>query len=535
MSYRLKIEEEPFEYEEPENTLELSDEDLEDFENNFESDVLELPDTEQETAGTSGLRIEDRMSIARKDRRKGRRDPSTVKYLVLHQMAFSRGNNPDRYNAVTAHYAILPNGRILQLHPVSALLWASNGFNRKSVAVEFAGNFPNTRGKCWETGKYGCHKLTQAQIAAGRYLVKHLIEQIGLTHIFAHRQAAKTRENCPGPDIWYHIGQWAIDNMGLKDGGPGYKIDLGHAIPDAWRNWGRSIAKEFEAYPEYEDTETATPPPRQKPAALYKQGSKGHGVWVIQRLLNVWTATKNSGVTPLKEDGKFGQKTASSVRSFQRSNNLTVDGIVGPQTWSQLLDKALPAPRQEQFSEIGEITTTAHDIMCYLPEQPHPTDIIPTNQPLVGTFNAVVMANKAAAKKLSAPSYFDQKLLEYSKYSIRDGAFLLGGYLRCPSFYEGGLILKANPKAGAITLDKSVFCAKGNFNIDTYVHELVHVAQYKLTGIIVFLQTYFGIAAATIFYRWARGIPINEMRANPHENQAYEIEKRFSKWLALHP
>jgi N-acetyl-anhydromuramyl-L-alanine amidase AmpD len=188
--------------------------------------------------------IEDRTAFTPKDKRVAVRDPKTVDALVLHQMAFSRGSDPTRYDKVTAHYAILPDGKIIQLHPISAYLNASNGFNSKSVAVEFAGNFPNIKGKCWEAKKYGCHALTQAQIEAGRKLIKHLIKTNGLTHVLAHRQSSGTRENDPGPDIWYNVGQWAVDNLGLKDGGPGFWIKNkvgpdGKPIPGEWRTWGK--------------------------------------------------------------------------------------------------------------------------------------------------------------------------------------------------------------------------------------------------------------------------------------------------------
>ncbi|NET36509.1 MAG: N-acetylmuramoyl-L-alanine amidase [Cyanothece sp. SIO1E1] len=78
-------------------------------------------------------------------------------------------------------------------------------------------------------------KLTQAQIKAGQDLVRYLIKKIGITHIFAHRQSYSQRQNDPGPDIWHHIGQWAIDQRELSDGGPNYKISSGKPIPDIWR------------------------------------------------------------------------------------------------------------------------------------------------------------------------------------------------------------------------------------------------------------------------------------------------------------
>jgi peptidoglycan hydrolase-like protein with peptidoglycan-binding domain len=35
-------------------------------------------------------------------------------------------------------------------------------------------------------------------------------------------------------------------------------------------------------------------------------------------------------------DGKFGPKTLELVKSFQQSNNLAPDGVVGPLTWTKL-------------------------------------------------------------------------------------------------------------------------------------------------------------------------------------------------------
>ena len=37
-------------------------------------------------------------------------------------------------------------------------------------------------------------------------------------------------------------------------------------------------------------------------------------------------------------DGHFGPRTKEAVRSFQRAQNLTPDGVVGPRTWSRLME-----------------------------------------------------------------------------------------------------------------------------------------------------------------------------------------------------
>ena len=186
--------------------------------------------------------IIDLTAQADKSVRRGPRDLTKVKALVLHQMAccFQRKDPLKAYLRLKAHFAILPDGQILQIHPVRELIWASNGFNSGSVAVEFAGNFPNTKGKWWEGDKFGRNQVTTAQIEAGRRLIRYLVGTIGLRTILAHRQSSATRENDPGPDIWYHVGQWAVDALGLKDGGRGFKVGDGNPIPDLWRTWGRT-------------------------------------------------------------------------------------------------------------------------------------------------------------------------------------------------------------------------------------------------------------------------------------------------------
>ena len=60
--------------------------------------------------------------------------------------------------------------------------------------------------------------------------------------------------------------------------------------------------------------------------ALSKYGSSGNEVRQIQEKLKRWGYYNGS------IDGIFGSKTLEAVKSFQRKNGLTVDGIAGPKT-----------------------------------------------------------------------------------------------------------------------------------------------------------------------------------------------------------
>lgn len=64
-----------------------------------------------------------------------------------------------------------------------------------------------------------------------------------------------------------------------------------------------------------------------------RRGSKGEAVARLQHLL------VELGYT-LAVDGDFGPRVEATVRSFQKKNGLTDDGIVGPNTWEELEEVA---------------------------------------------------------------------------------------------------------------------------------------------------------------------------------------------------
>ena len=69
---------------------------------------------------------------------------------------------------------------------------------------------------------------------------------------------------------------------------------------------------------------------------VLKDGSRGNQVKSVQVLLNSYECRDQDG-KELSTDGIFGEKTKFAVRLFQKRNQLTVDGIVGENTWNKLL------------------------------------------------------------------------------------------------------------------------------------------------------------------------------------------------------
>jgi peptidoglycan hydrolase-like protein with peptidoglycan-binding domain len=66
------------------------------------------------------------------------------------------------------------------------------------------------------------------------------------------------------------------------------------------------------------------------PWPLVKRGQKIFPVRPLQQLLGA----RNHDVAV---DGIFGPSTEAAVKAFQQSKGLAADGIVGPQTWPQLI------------------------------------------------------------------------------------------------------------------------------------------------------------------------------------------------------
>jgi peptidoglycan hydrolase-like protein with peptidoglycan-binding domain len=86
-----------------------------------------------------------------------------------------------------------------------------------------------------------------------------------------------------------------------------------------------------------------------------RRGAEGGVVRRLQRALH---RTPNPGI---KIDGDFGPQLEAQVKAFQQASGLTVDGIVGPQTWAALPNGG-PMPLLKEGSE-GEVVKHLQQVL----------------------------------------------------------------------------------------------------------------------------------------------------------------------------
>lgn len=67
---------------------------------------------------------------------------------------------------------------------------------------------------------------------------------------------------------------------------------------------------------------------------LIRRGAAGDAVRDVQQRL----AAIGVRIDPEESSGQFGSSTEDAVRAFQRSRRLPADGIIGPDTWGQLVE-----------------------------------------------------------------------------------------------------------------------------------------------------------------------------------------------------
>lgn len=168
-----------------------------------------------------------------------------------------------------------------------------------------------------------------------------------------------------GAIVYYDIsGLGRISHVGIVESvlpdGTWYAIEGntsgsgGRTGGEVWRQHRRTVGtwRGGFGYPDYVDdpktlpstqpapappAPTPTPAPPAAPAypgVLLRRGSKGSDVRTLQARIN--EHFKFVGKPLIAVDGAFGPGTEAAVRWLQANWHLTVDGIVGRNTWAQL-------------------------------------------------------------------------------------------------------------------------------------------------------------------------------------------------------
>lgn len=147
-------------------------------------------------------------------------------------------------------------------------------------------------------------------------------------------------KNVPGIGVWKtgHIGVSLGDGRVVESKGVLHGVVIGTLAATRWTHWGYFAEVEYT---------TATPPAPPKPKPVLTRNLKyvwyskmrGSDVELLQReLVRRGYALGNYGKNKDGADGVFGVLTRDAVRRFQTLERITVDGIVGKQTWGRLFD-----------------------------------------------------------------------------------------------------------------------------------------------------------------------------------------------------
>lgn len=260
-----------------------------------------------------------KVNIAKKGNYGGTRSTSKIKYLVIHYTGNDGDSDESNSNyfkntlvKTSAHYFVDDNS-ITQSVPDNYIAWHCGALvykhpscrNANSIGIELCDNT-----------KDGTVYPSQKTISNALDLVEYLMKKYNIHKSNVIRHYDVTGKSCPA----YWCGTIVKDNL--------WKTEF-------WDKIGTSGSSNSNpTVVEHPTQTTQTSGGGSKVTVtlnVLKNGSRGENVKALQLLLN------GLGYACGTADGIFGAKTLSAVKQFQSKNSLTVDGIVGANTWKALL------------------------------------------------------------------------------------------------------------------------------------------------------------------------------------------------------
>ena len=233
------------------------------------------------------------------------------------------------------HFLVRKDGTIYRLRPEDKVGAHAYGSNYNSIGICFEGNYME-------------EDMPEAQKEAGKELVAYLKNKYNITTVQAHRDVCAT--SCPGDKFPFdEIAKSESSNEIIPQ--PQENVSEGNiARIQATLNdrYGLNIAVD-----NIYGNETKKALVKGLQTELNKQyhrglavdgifgtntynacinvrrGAEGNITWLIQSMLICKLFNINA-------DGIFGNATENAVREFQKRNGLSVDGIVGKNTFNKL-------------------------------------------------------------------------------------------------------------------------------------------------------------------------------------------------------
>ena len=227
-------------------------------------------------------------------------DLGVVKRIILHHAESTKCSIEDihrwhlnnGWSGCGYHFLVRKDGSIYRGRPENKLGAHTQNYNTGSIGV------------CFE-GSYNSEQMPEAQLRSGQELVTYLCDKYNLlkANVYKHKDFNST--DCPGSNFPFELLQKGANNSNTDN-----KMTIIDELKAECTKQG------FSSYP------------------TCRKGAKGNITKIIQRLL----IEKGYKLPQYGADGSFGAETEKAVKAFQSDHGLSVDGIVGKNTWSKLLN-----------------------------------------------------------------------------------------------------------------------------------------------------------------------------------------------------
>lgn len=229
------------------------------------------------------------------------------------------------------HFLVRKDGKIYRLRPEDKVGAHAYGSNYNSIGV------------CFE-GDYMVENMPEEETKAGQELVAYLKNKYGISEVEVHKRVNAT--SCPGDNFPFNQIANATEIIAPKPSEETGKIaQIQKALNEKYgldiyadNIYGNETKKalvkglQTELNKQFEENlvvDGIFGTNTYNACINVRRGAEGNITWLIQSMLICHSFDINA-------DGIFGPATERAVRDFQSRNGLSVDGIVGKNTFNKL-------------------------------------------------------------------------------------------------------------------------------------------------------------------------------------------------------